>query len=132
MQKVTIKNIENHFQVICGLAWQIDTSSKNYVFVMQPIINVGFCGAQFCLIIFDDLIRIILHDFFNGRFTEAYWARLAYCGTTFCNQGFLVWCGCHVIYREKILQPSRLYSVFFPNNSDIPATPWMQANCRTT
>ena len=59
------------------------------------------------------------------------WACSAHCGITFCNQGSLVWCcGRVFIQREKYCSRQQ-YSIFFPDNNNIPATPWTQANFRT-
>ena len=68
----------------------------------------AMCWALQSLVLFDPVWRPDSNNIawlFNGRFIEACWARLAHCGTTFCNQGFLVWWDCRVIYRERILQP---------------------------
>ena len=90
------------------------------------IVIVRLCGAQFCLIWFDDPTRIILCGFLmrdlpwtkppGGSGGNApgkiFWTHLAHCGTAFCNQGFLVWCCCRVfIQRENIVvERSTLYS----------------------
>ena len=86
----------------------------------RPTRSVGLYGTQFCLIRFDDPTLIILRGFLMGDLLRlSLWseglgrqAHLAHCGTAFCNQDFLVWCGCCVIYREKniVAESYTLYS----------------------
>ena len=67
------------------------------------------CWALWSLVLFDSVWRLNLNNiawFLMGDLLRlSPWseglgrqARLAHCGTAFCNQDFLVWCGCCVIY----------------------------------
>ena len=47
--------------------------------------------------------------------------KLGLTGPSQGDQGFIKWC-CHVLYERKKIVATILYSVLFPDNSEIPTT----------